>query len=574
MRRPGTLLPLVLLLLLAPVGARGRARAGEPTLTAAEATEPGRRLDRALDIVLDGTTRQGGGPRTLVLLVDPSASLRAAGLAEHLEAALARHAPRLEGTQFAVAVVGARETFLVPPTGEAAVVSAGVRRVLEGAKDRIQNVFADLRAVASAFAGRPGVREIALLTLENGDVEDDLEGTVRALERAKARCFVLTQEAFLSDSWFASHAGKGAPKGATFTGGDAAFHELPWGWAFQVGNAHEQVGCGFAPYGLSRVAAASGGRVFLVDEGASSAHGCASTATCPVCSNDHQPPGAAYVSVRLRAVAPLVGPRDEVLSLVAKDPWYRAAFSAWAKASEAGLVRSRPSLEISGGTARPSRETGGTLAPLSGNGTSMAGYAKAAGKALEACERIRRELEGEVKKLGPEESSARGRAVADHVRLMLAVTRANLVQYVGWCQTTGPALVAKGPAPAAPELAWFAPDVRFTGVSWSNLSLCHGPKPYLEAHLPGGPATRDALADLDTGFGAVLARWEGTPFATAARRAALARFFPTVQGKPPPPEDRRRTGQPDAPPTTTSGDRPARGGGGSTTGGGPTTGGD
>jgi len=50
-----------------------RGEAGEPTATAADATESGRRLDRALDIVIDGTARQGEEPRTLLLLIDPSA---------------------------------------------------------------------------------------------------------------------------------------------------------------------------------------------------------------------------------------------------------------------------------------------------------------------------------------------------------------------------------------------------------------------------------------------------------------------------------------------------------------------
>jgi hypothetical protein len=155
---------------------------------------------------------------------------------------------------------------------------------------------------------------------------------------------------------------------------------------------------------------------------------------------------------------------------------------------------------------------------------------------------------------------------------MLLLTRANLVQYVGWCQDTGPRIVSKEPDVHAPEVPWFTPDLRFVGVGYSNWSLCHGVRPFREVHLPGGPAMRDALSDLDAAFAAYLVRYEGTPFGAAIRRQGLARFSPTVQGKPIPLPDRRRTNQPDATPSTSS-DRPVRDGGGSTSSGGATTGG-
>jgi hypothetical protein len=84
---------------------------------------------------------------------------------------------------------------------------------------------------------------------------------------------------------------------------------------------------------------------------------------------------------------------------------------------------------------------------------------------------------------------------------------------------------------------------------------------------------RDALADLDAAFAAYLVRYDGTPFGAAIRKNGLARFHPTVQGKPIPHDERRRANQPDPSPPTTGG-RPAREGSGSTTGGGATTGGD
>ena len=79
---------LLALLLLSP----GTLASAGDTTTAADATEPGRRLDRALDLVLDASARSAGGARTLCLLVDPTPSLLAAGFPDRLEAALARNA--------------------------------------------------------------------------------------------------------------------------------------------------------------------------------------------------------------------------------------------------------------------------------------------------------------------------------------------------------------------------------------------------------------------------------------------------------------------------------------------------
>ena len=39
--------------------------------------------------------------------------------------------------------------------------------------------------------------------------------------------------------------------------------EVPWGWLFQQSVANQTVPGGFASFGLTRIATASGGRIFL-----------------------------------------------------------------------------------------------------------------------------------------------------------------------------------------------------------------------------------------------------------------------------------------------------------------------
>lgn len=564
-------LPLLLAFCLLSTGSPAWAA---DTTTAADATEPGRRLDRALDLVLDGTTRSGSGPRTLCVVIDPSPSLLAAGFADRFDAALARNAAKLQTTEIAVLQVGEKDPVLQGPTADRGAPGKSIRASLSGAKNVVRNVYADVRAAATLLGGRPGARELLLVTLENGDVEDDLEGTVAVVRRAKARAFVVTREAFLSDSYAASHSSQGAPKGSTFTGGDGAFAEIPWGWLFQIGSGNEAAASGFAAYGLTRLCAGSEGKLFLVSDGKPSTHACMTFGPCTFCADEHVPVGEAYQLTRLRVLAPLVEPRETVYAAAARDPFWRAVHAAWKDASEAGLLRSRPSLELAGGGAKPDRRATGSWAPLTGNGLAFVSMAARAGKALAACDRIRTALEADLGKIKADEGSARWRAVAEYVRLMLHVTRVNLVQYVAWCQEVGPVVAGKKlpePALASPEVPWFADATRMVGVSYANWSLCHGVRPFLELHLPGGAALRDALTDLDGVYTAFLGRYAGTPFAVAAHRTCIAHFLPTVQGKAVMPP-KKTGGSTSDDSTTTPNDRPSREGGG-TAAGGATTGG-
>lgn len=564
---------LALSLILCALGSGRTVRAEDATATAADTTEPGRRLDRALDVVLDASGRAPGTPRTLCLVVDATPSLTTAGFAERLDAALERNAAKLGTTEIAVLKVGEKEPVVQAPTADRVAVGKSVHATLVGAKNVVRNVYADVRAAAALLGGRSGARELLLVTLENGDVEDDLEATVTALRHAKTRAYVLTTQAFLSDTYAASHVVKGAPKGSTWAGGDGAFAEIPWGWLFQMSSGNEAAASGFAAYGLTRLCAGAEGRVFLVSDDSSSTHACVTMGTCVFCAGDHVVAGETYQPVRLRAIAPLVEPREAVYAAAARDPCWRAVQAAWKEASDAGLVRSRPSLDAAG---RPDRRTGGSWAALLGNGLAFSSMAGRAGKALEACDHARLSLESALAALQTTEGSARWRAVAEYVRLMLHVTRVNLVQYIGWCQEVGPVVAGKraaDPEIVVPEAPYFADGQRMVGVSYSNWSLCHGVRPFMELYLPGGAALKDALKDLDGVYAAFLSRYTGTPFAVAAHRTSIAHFLPTIQGKTLPPPPKKTAGSTGEESSATPADRPSREGGGTSGGGATTSGG-
>src|SRR5690606_2777851 len=96
-----------------------------------------------------------------------------------------------------------------------------------------QNVYADVRKALGAFGGGSAERVLLLVTLENGDVEDDVEQTVALANRAKARIEVLTSEATLADCYWAHRQYQEKPRGTTLTGADGAVIDVPWGFLFQ-----------------------------------------------------------------------------------------------------------------------------------------------------------------------------------------------------------------------------------------------------------------------------------------------------------------------------------------------------
>jgi hypothetical protein len=552
------------------------AHAGDPE-TAAEVTEPGRNVERALDVVLSGTGNASPDVRrSVVLLLDPSASLKGAGFADKAAAALERNAPRLASTAVGVAVAGRKEPVILAPTTDRALVAQAVRDALAKTDDRFQALYADVRAVAAAFRAADGEREIVIVSLENGDLEDDLEATVQAVRREKVKVLVLAREVFLADSYWASHGGKAPPKGTHLTGGDGPWQDLPWGWLWQMTQGNEVAPSGYAAYGLARLATATGGRVFLWGGSASAKHSCSSTGSCLFCSgDDHAPEDERYQSARVRALAPDTGPRDEAFGRAAHDPYVLAVLQAWGSAADAGLIRSRPSVEAAGGTLKPSRRRDASWVPLLGAATGFPRLATKAEESARACEKVLAALETATGRAKEGEGTERSRAAAAYTGLMLRITHANLVGFAAWCREAGPALVARDPeATTPPERPWLDPDRKIAGIGYSNMALCHGVRPFVELHLPGGEATKEELRRLAVAFEAFLSRYGGTPFAVAARRACLARFVPTVQAKnlPPPPRDASSSDEGER---VTTPDRPPRdSGAGDTSSGGAVTGGD
>lgn len=539
--------------------------------TAASVTEAGRSLARPLDIVV-GAAPHEADERTLVVVLDPSPALAGAGFADAFAAAVAANTKVLQQTAIALVVVGEKGTAVAPTHDHDQVVRAIAAR-LQQPGDEMRNVYTSVREAAGVLAGRKGDRTLLVVALENGDVEDDVEQTVAALQKARVRVEMLTSEATLADSYWAERPYLDKPRGAVMTGPDGPSIDVPWGWLFQIDSANETTPAGFAPWGYSRLAASTGGRVFLHASSAETSHKCGTYSQCLFCNGDHTPPDDDWDSVLVAKMAPLVGSRAESLAEMGGDPSYRAMMATWRASAQAGLVALEPPVKISGKTAASERPRPGRDLRLTDT-ASFARTAKNAEQAAEKAKQLGDALAAELARIAPEETKPRHLAAAQYTVVMLQLTRVNLLTFAAWCRDVAPKhFDGAGAALLAPEIPAVDGDRRPVGIGFDNLSLCHGVRPFFATELPGGALLRTELERLDALYLGYQVRWGRCQFGLLLRHNSIARFWPTFPAVAGPlPRVRPKSDNEPKGPVTPR--RPPRAGGGGTgSSGGPVTGG-
>ncbi|MEW6743904.1 MAG: hypothetical protein AB1486_14215 [Planctomycetota bacterium] len=488
-----------------------------------------RDLDLVLDLVLGGRTAQPP-ERALFLLLDATPSLVTARFAERFEQALGANADRLTNTTFCVARVGARKLVVLPWTTDLDAVGSAVRSTLAETTAAFQNVYADVREAADMLARRPGLRELVLVTLDNGDAEDDLEGMADKLQRAKVRFTAIGSESYLADSYWARNSGQQAPQDCDLTGGDSPIIDLPWGFLFQYLPVNEVTPSGFGMYGLNRLAAVTGGKVFLYAPAEAGTHHCTFYGLCPFCAGDHLATEESYFTPRLLALAPTTTPRSEAYRTLSRDPIFRAVVAAWRSAAEEGLVLSMPPVKLTGTSSRPQHNRWGRSLPIFGS-LQFDRHAQRADAAAVACGRILERLDADLAALTGDAGGPRQRAIGELMQILLQLTKVNLVTFSGFCREIAPGLVsARPPELEPPEVDSVDRESRPVGIWYLNLSLCHGVRPFLDLDLPGGDALGDELLELDRRARDFLERHANTPFAVAFCRSGIARFYLTYPG--------------------------------------------
>ena len=125
-------------------------------------------------------------------------------------------------------------------------------------------------------------------------------------------------------------------------------------------------------------------------------------------------------------------------------------------------------------------------------------------------------LERDLGRLRQTKGIPRYRAMAEYTRLMLQLTKVNLITFAGWCREIAPGLVAKhAPTFVPPAQPRVDHDRRPQGIGHTNYCLCHGVAPFAQVDLPGGAELRQELAVLQS----VAERFEQTTIRSGQARA-------------------------------------------------------
>ena len=230
-------------------------------VSASEITTRGRPIEKILESAL---FPRGNPERSVLFVVDPSKTLRTAGFGTKLYQLLRKRASDVGNLRLGLVNLGAKKGEDPLPLGSDQVTVA--RRGIDATsmpRNVLRDVYTPLKRCIPMFAREPEHRTIVLLTHQNGDTEYKIEKVIAALKSAKIRVVVITREVVLSDSYWFDWSSRSAkpPKRAYLASSEAAFVELPYGWIHQTNALNGRVGSGFGTWGLSRLAAATGGRV-------------------------------------------------------------------------------------------------------------------------------------------------------------------------------------------------------------------------------------------------------------------------------------------------------------------------
>ena len=510
------------------------AHAQSPAESAAALTTRGRSIEAILESVI---FPERDTERAVILVIDPSRSLRNAQFATKFAKVL--RANKSQNLRLGVAIIGAKKgDKALPPGSDFNDVRKRVFDAFGNARNVLRDVYSPLRDVAPLFARERGQRTIILVAHQNGDAEYKLEKVIAALKKSKIRVVVITREVLLSDAYWYRKAlfqTEKPPANAYRGGSDGAFVDVPWGWLHQDSQLTSVAGSGFAAWGLSRLASATGGRVEIIYTRPPSRHICGGRLFCRFCDfGDHDPPTQRLLAVRLKAVEPSLEARRLVCKRAASDPYYKAVLRAWSAAYKAGLIVERPAMRRGGGTLvqdwdRTRNYPSSYMSRLSDFKRAAYDAKLQAGAANKLAARLRKAIAaGDRTGRG----SDRYRAIAELTYVMLRLTRLNLLYLREFHREVAPRFVKPEPF-EPPEIATrpIHKDVASYYMSWTTMPLCHGVEPFLHLRLPGGNGLDVELRAFAIDYQTFLKRNAHTPFTVALSHMGIARYTVLTLGK-------------------------------------------
>ncbi len=502
-------------------------------------------------IVRDALPRDGGstsGGSLLILLIDPGTNTRAIvpAIREGLGKVLGELATR-KTTPPSILVAKMRGPTEAPQivldaTADAKRIDEAMLAVTgEAADPNYHDAFASSRAILSApaldrFAGSV---HLAIVSLDNPDLESGVDETAKALTDRGVRVHVLAPPTVYQDPYWLRPASR-APTDQPFAlhGPESGIRQLPVGLAFQLMDPNGGVGSALGHWGLMRLAGATGGRYYLTNgPQTTTIDPFCKLITCPLCSGGHDLCDRPFNATVMR-YGNSVDLRDRraLARAVEGDRLGRSILKTWAviyelecsdstpPGVEGGTSRANPAQPgvVAAGGARPFlfpvhygdtlRLRTGLAVPLRNGPWSV--WRKRAEKAIPELEAAAKSLRNAIKSHG---KAARSRTLAA-AEVTLALTYVTIFN----CKQ---AAFLSDALNGVLDSVQLRSDAR---VFLKNVPFCHGAEAALEAEFLGEPAIKGDKKRLHALMSDLLERYRSSPWELVLRRAGLAYFEPRV----------------------------------------------
>ena len=527
------------------------------------------------------------GKRGLVVwLVDNASVLKSSGQGKILSDLIVQNFSDKEEIHHSLYVLGDPTQGLIAPTKEISRITTAFDALLKEAPDnRIKNCLLGVRIAGKGVSSFRGSRFVVLVTSSNGDNEDQLEETLRFLQKLRVRFFSIAGEAVYSDPyWKSVLAGVSSYSSETdkfrrlkfdLAGQESAYIEFPYGWPLMSTDPSYTVPPGFGYYALSRLAVGTGGTYYVYNSGSSASTFCQSHA-CSICSGQHQQCGAHFQSTKLTMTAPDLRARDLVRRDYGRQPVAIAQHRAWVTLQKKGVLRGASQLKLSGKRFREVRSQMGSSSSLIAAGGSWKARKGQALRQVKEIKAVLAQFLPVLEKFGPD-ADLRVGATADAFHLHLKMLLFNLKQFAYFCEEMN--RISRTKSVPRKEFGGRRLDQyigkRISGYSYRNLYLCHGGTPYRGMTFLGGDRVGEEQREILDLADQLIDRHRSTPWEVLVRRSAFALFTPIIQAgtakqkKRPKPES---SGSGDEQTATPNPNRPPRPGAGGSGSGGTATG--
>ena len=485
--------------------------------------------------IVDGIAAEvrKSGKSSVTWLVDNATMLKASRHGELLGGAVRRSFEGVEATHLVVAF-GARPRSLLRAPADADLAAGAIEGLADGQPDdSIKNCLSAIRETAQAMSRLKGAkRHLVLFTQENGDSEDNLEATLKILERAKISFHAVTPEAVYSDPYWES-----ALSGVTYffdvsqlkklsfqlKGPESAFLEFPYGWPFAQVDPAYTVPSGFGPYALNRLASRTGGKSYLYSVDRSPSGFCQRYG-CQLCMGKHKACGAAFDGTKVGVTAPEIGSRPEYAKRYGKERLFLANLNVWKRLYEKKIIRGAPPLRASGTRLSEYRRKG-KPEPLAFTGTEWKALRQRALAAVKEVGTAAAELLKAEERFG-KKADRRVLATTDALVVHLAMLDRTFTELARFCEAMGRA-GRPGPSDGFSSSALDpVPGRRVIAFTTRNYSLCHGGAPLKDVRFLGDSKPLHEALDLAD---RMIEKHRGTPWEVLMRRAYLTVFLPVLE---------------------------------------------